>query len=669
MPKINNHPLARWPGFAASGRKNQRDSEDSPLNLQPDTKHRLGMARIIRSVVSLAFLIFFYGSEIGRCEALLTPAGEVEETVTVQTAWSTDKALPGGALVMALRLDIRSGYHINADAAQIRLGEGGFVPFPTAVKVARAPDGLVAESAYYPKAHAVQLDFAEQELMVFDGQITIYLPIRLDAAVTPSSAVVGLELVYQACGDNFCLLPETRELQVPLEIAPAGTPTRAVNPGLFAAYLPKTAPDDADRVRFDVFGWGFALDTSSWIGWGLLLLIAGIGGLLLNVTPCVLPMIPIKIISLSQASRHHPKSLGLGLAMFSGVLFFWLTLGLLIGLVSEVTAANQLFHYPLLTIGIGVVIAAMGLSVFGTGAFPLPGFVYRLSPEQSRWSGSFGVGILTAVLSTPCTAPFMGAAAAWAATRQPATTMLTFAAIGTGMGLPYLILSAFPSLVNRMPKSGPVSELVKQSMGIFILAAAAYFVGVGVSAWMAAPADLPHRFYWWPVSILCALAGLRLTVGALRIGTALRSRALLGLAGLIIAAASISGGFSLIDRGPIDWKPYSPGSLEQARSAGKTVVMVFTAEWCLNCKALEQSVFKDPRIIALLDSENILPIKVDITGHNPAGKAKLREIGHLTIPLLLVYSPGGCRVLKSDFYTVEQVAAAVEEALQNTERC
>jgi thiol:disulfide interchange protein len=84
---------------------------------------------------------------------------------------------------------------------------------------------------------------------------------------------------------------------------------------------------------------------------------------------------------------------------------------------------------------------------------------------------------------------------------------------------------------------------------------------------------------------------------------------------------------------------------------------------------LEQSVFKDPRIIALLDSENILPIKVDITGHNPVGKAKLREIGHLTIPLLLVYSPGGCRVLKSDFYTVEQVAAAVEEALQNAERC
>jgi thiol:disulfide interchange protein DsbD len=91
--------------------------------------------------------------------------------------------------------------------------------------------------------------------------------------------------------------------------------------------------------------------------------------------------------------------------------------------------------------------------------------------------------------------------------------------------------------------------------------------------------------------------------------------------------------------------------------------MVFTAEWCLNCKALEQGVFKDPRLAALLAKDEIVPMKVDITGDNPAGKAKLKEVGVLTIPLLVIFSPTGEQVFKSDFYTVEQVIEAVTKAL------
>jgi thiol:disulfide interchange protein DsbD len=401
----------------------------------------------------------------------------------------------------------------------------------------------------------------------------------------------------------------------------------------------------------------------------LLLTVAATGGLLLNVTPCVLPMIPIKIISLSRASDDRTKSFGLGLSMFAGVMAFWLVLGGLIGLVSEVSATNQLFHYPLLTILIGVIIAGMGIAMFRSFSIRLPNFIYRLNPDQTSVTGSFGVGILTAVLSTPCTAPFMGAAAAWAATQQPSTTFVTFAAIGTGMGMPYLVLSAFPSLVGRMPRSGPASELIKQTMGIFILAAAAYFIGVGITATLASPSDLPHRFYWWPVMILCALAGLRLFFGVLRIAAGKRFRFVCALAGLMIAVLAITGGVKLTDTGPVDWIPYTPERLEEARSAKRVVVMAFTAEWCLNCKALEQNVFKNPRIIDLLGREDITAIKVDITGNNPAGKAKLREIGHLTIPLLLIYSPNGCRILKSDFYTVDQVAAAVREALENEKNC
>ncbi len=103
------------------------------------------------------------------------------------------------------------------------------------------------------------------------------------------------------------------------------------------------------------------------------------------------------------------------------------------------------------------------------------------------------MGILAAILSTPCTAPFMGAAAAWAATQPPWTTLATFAAIGIGMALPYLVLSASPALVEKMPKTGPASLLIKEVMGLFMLAAAAYFIGIGLAAIFSSPPNPPSK--------------------------------------------------------------------------------------------------------------------------------------------------------------------------------
>src|SRR5690606_18971771 len=106
--------------------------------------------------------------------------------------------------------------------------------------------------------------------------------------------------------------------------------------------------------------------------------------------------------------------------------------------------------------------------------------VYRFNPGHDSYVGAVGFGVMTAVLSTPCTAPFMGAAAAWSLTQDAVVTWSTFGAIGVGMAAPYLVLSAYPSLVKRMPRTGPASELIKQVMGLLMLAAGAYFIGTGV---------------------------------------------------------------------------------------------------------------------------------------------------------------------------------------------
>ena len=193
--------------------------------------------------------------------------------------------------------------------------------------------------------------------------------------------------------------------------------------------------------------------------------------------------------------------------MSLGVLAFWTVIGILIALVSDFTATNQLFQYPAFTILVGAVIGIMALGMFGFFSVRLPQFIYIINPRQNSPQGSFGLGILAAVLSTPCTAPFMGAAAAWSAAQTPLTTLATFSAIGGGMALPYLILSAAPNLVSRMPKAGPASDLIKQVMGLFMLAAAAYFLGVGISAQLSSPPNPSSKIYWWPVMGLVAAGG------------------------------------------------------------------------------------------------------------------------------------------------------------------
>lgn len=137
--------------------------------------------------------------------------------------------------------------------------------------------------------------------------------------------------------------------------------------------------------------------------------------------------------------------------------------------------------------------------------------------------------------------------------------------------------------------------------------------------------------------------------------------------GIILMVLPIWGAMKLSGEGPIDWVYYTPERFEAAVRQNKIVVMDFTAEWCLNCKALEESVLHDRKIVNLLADEDIVPMKVDITGNNPAGKAKLKEVGSLTVPLLVVFSSKGKAVFKNDFYTAGQVWGAVEQARKNKE--
>jgi thiol:disulfide interchange protein len=224
----------------------------------------------------------------------------------------------------------------------------------------------------------------------------------------------------------------------------------------------------------------------------------------------VLPVIPLKIMSLSAAAGDRVRCLRLGLVMSAGVVAFWLLLGLLVGGLSDFTTSSQLFQYPLFTIGLGLFIAVMAFGMAGFFSVNLPQWVHSIDASHETMGGSFVMGIMTAVLSTPCTAPLMGAAAGWAAASGSLATVLTvFGTIGTGMAAPYALLSAFPQMARSMPRSGPASDVVKQVMGLLLMAAAAFFIGAGVNGWLPAPSMV----HWWIVGGFGVAAGEHRTVG------------------------------------------------------------------------------------------------------------------------------------------------------------
>jgi thiol:disulfide interchange protein DsbD len=592
---------------------------------------------------------------------LPAPSPEEEDPVSVATAWSVQAAHPTGKAVLAVVLDMRDGYHIMADKGQ-QSDIPDFKPFATRTWVSEATEGVLYEPPVYPQARPFRAEFVDAPIMSFEGRTVIHLPVRFDLNVSGGAVRMKVGVEYQACAPSYCLMPQRRSLAVELAVVPPNEPVAAVNRELFVEYASRAAGSQ-QLIPFSLFGFGFALDPASPLTAALVLLLAAFGGFLLNFTPCVLPLIPIKLISLSNAAAaDRRRCLSLGLFTFAGVMVFWVALGGIVSMVSGFTSANQLFQYPAFTIGVGLVIAAMAVGMFGVYSVRLPGVIYALNPRQETLLGAVGVGVLTAVLSTPCTAPFMGTAAAWAATQKPAVTIAAFSAIGAGMGLPSL-LAAFPRLVRRVPKSGPGSQLLKQAMALLMLAAAAYFIGIGLDTLLSDPASPAGRLYWWPVMALCAAAGLWTGLRAMSLSTGKRAKAAWGVVGAAAAAVCLSGAVRLTGAGPIAWIPYSPERLARAVQERQAVVMIFTAEWCLNCKALEQSVWNDPELGRLVSEPSVLPMKVDLTGSSPEGRKKLQEAGSLTIPLLVVYQPDGRPVFRSDFYTSDQVAEAIRAAL------
>lgn len=657
--------------------------------------HRRFAPMIAAGLALLAALVpaaaqFGIGDLTGLPAPKTETAAEDRPAVIVSAIPQQTLIRPGDRFAIAVILDHAPTWHTYPAAEQNALPPDMQFVINTEIAIPERPEWLGAIGPIQwptpePALTADPMGGPPITLPLFKDKAVAYLPIIVadDAPEGPLS--LSLRVSYQACDDSQCLFPVDEDLTLDFRATSsldASAPVtdeatvalfRDFDAAIFADPASWPDPDaravggragaaQADLITFDVFGLTFTINTRGAIGLTLLLLVAALGGFLLNLTPCVMPVIPIKILGLSQAAGNPARCFFLGLVMSAGVVAFFMAIGLAISFLAGFTSISSLFQTDWFSILVGLVIFVLALGMLGLFTTGLPQWVYRITPKHDSAGGSFLWGILTAILSTPCTAPFMGAAAAWATTQQPVITLATFFAIGFGMALPYLILSANPKWVDRIPRTGPASELVKQSMGLLLVAVAVFFLGSGLDPHIRRPIDPPTQLHWYLIGVIGVLAGLWVIYRTWKITAKPAKRIIFGGTGLFMGAMALFVAALFTRQPPIQWVPYTPENFAIAQRSGDVILLDFTAEWCLNCKALEKGVLYRPDVVEAIRASGAIPMKVDLTGNNADGRAKLNEMGRVAIPLLAIFGPGLEQPFLSDSYLPEQVREAVAQA-------
>jgi len=373
-----------------------------------------------------------------------------------------------------------------------------------------------------------------------------------------------------------------------------------------------------------------------------------LGGLILNLMPCVLPVISLKIFGfLKQAGESPRKVFAHGLAFVSGIFAWFLGLGLLIVALksggTEVTWAFQ-FQNPWFNVAIGSVVFVFALDLFGVFELVLPGrasTALESAASTSGLGGSFFQGAFATLLATPCTAPFLGTALGFAFSQSAGVILAMFASVAFGMGFPYLVLTARPGWMKFLPRPGAWMERLKQFMGFPLLATLVWILGI-VGAQRGA-----DGVFWFLCFLLCLAVSCWLYGSFCGPPSGLRARA----AAICLAALfAVGGGLYFLgekfpgagqkETGGIGWVPFSIGELAAMQAAGRTVFVDFTADWCITCKFNERTAIDTPAVRKLLQEKNIVPMRADWTNANPEITAALKKFGRVGVPFYVIYPAG-----------------------------
>jgi len=534
-----------------------------------------------------------------------------ENIVRIKSYSSLDKAVAGTELLLALEIEIEESWHINSDSPKDEF------LVPTNISVS-GNENIEMIKVAYPPAKEYKFDFSEQPVLVWEGKFFIPLKIKFSENANLGLNNLIITLDYQACNNITCLAPTAVSDTLQIEIVNKQTPINQINQEIFSNLDLNTLTEPSDSKDDSLAS---KLEKSGIV---LSLFLVFLGGLALNLTPCVYPLIPITIGYFGGQSEGKTSRLFLmGLLFVLGMAVTYSVVGVVTSLTGAVFGA--LLQNPIVILIIVAIFIALSLSMFGVYEFKLPdSIVAKASATKTGLYGSFFMGLTMGIIAAPCIGPFVLGLVTYVATKgDPFFGFIMFFVLALGLGFPYLFLAIFSGKIKSLPRAGLWMEAVKHIFGLILLAMAIYF---------ALPL-IPKSISGYLLPIFGLLGALYLLFFDKAANSVKGFRIFKVIFSLLVIIVSV---YSLIPSGKnsIAWVNYSETELLKA-SDKKGVVIDFYADWCIPCKELDALTFSDDNVIKL--SEDFVNLKADMTKSvSPEVEALREKYNIVGVPTVLI---------------------------------
>lgn len=588
-------------------------------------------------------------------------------TVGLRVIGPADAFKRGTERTVFLEVTINPPFHINSHQPS--------EDFLVATSVdLKTQDGVKVVKVEYPEGELKKFIFSESPLSVYEGTARIAVTLGVDASFAASEVRVEGSLSYQACDNNSCLAPDEigfsekyplAESMAQAEVKPAAPPVNeaaaapkiavttpeksVVAPG--ATAKPAGAPQTSAAPGAAPPSKSAAPGSQGLEGKGLLIvfLIVFVGGLALNLTPCIYPLIPITVSYFGgQAEGKKRGLLGHALVYVLGMALTYSVLGVLASFTGSLFG-SALQHPPVLVV-IALIMIVLALSMFDLYEIRMPGALANMAGSSRR--GLFGtlfMGMTVGIVAAPCIGPFVLGLLTYVGDKG--NVLLGFGlffVLALGLGLPFLFLALFSGSINRLPRSGSWMVWVRKIFGFILLAMAAYFVQ---------PLFPDPLAYHLTLALLLLLGGIYMawvepTKSPGKVFPLIRN--LVGIAFFVVALVVASSGIRAqiertVSRIPvregqaqaaIRWAPYDAAKVAQA-AADKTPVFIdFFADWCIPCKELDKATFSAPEVVEL--AGRFLMLKADLTSSSSALSRELTRTYRIKgVPTLVFLDASG----------------------------
>ncbi len=579
------------------------------------------MRRIRPYLCLIGLLVSFQGQASGQA---LSSARVVKTEGYV----SFDKVHPGSSFRLAVATAIDEEWHVNAHVPSFDY----LIATTLAIEEGEATAGLAFDEPVYPSPVERAFAFTQGEtLRVYEGTVYIGVQGRVSEGLPPGQRVVKGTLTVQACNDKSCLAPATVPVEIPLTIAAPDEPINAINPDVFgkidfAAALTQ-APGEAAAG-----GGKEENEVGRWVeerGWAVALGLIFLGGLALNLTPCVYPLIPITLAYFGGQASGKSQSFTLASIYVLGMCVTYSALGVFAATTGSILGSA--LQSPIALVFVALVLVALALSMFGLYDIQIPAFLRNRITSRPGLGGALFMGLTVGLVAAPCVGPFVVSLLAYVGqTGSPVLGFWLFFVLALGLGAPYLLLGGFAGKATGLPRAGAWMDWVKKVFGCIMLAMAIYFVDP----------LLPEAVGRLAIPVWLVLSGLYLGFiegspirsGGFRAARFATAAACIAIAAFLMIPSEASAGVS--------WQPFSAQALREALEAGRPVIVDFTAEWCLPCKELDHFTFSDPEVVSAFGG--FAALKADVTSStSPEVGALQAEYGILGAPTIVFIDSTG----------------------------